>query len=201
MNKSKIFLLAAVTALAGGALVGVASLSKTNNAQFAKASVGDPVAHHIAFEKGDAKNVRFDNEHSCYTFDLSHKTPNGNDFEASVVTIKCYVAENITIGGESDDFIFKVNNPAFPYYIDEDYKRVTIGFDYLVDVESSVYGTVDRTVCYNQTEPSYQRKTKDFEDLSYDGYEGYLDYTFDFSSQYQEYVAIHSIDFYYSCTY
>ena len=204
MNKNKIFLLAAVTALTGGALVGAAAFTRGSSFNFAKASGGDPVAHTITFAAGDAKNVRFNDQYSYYTFDISKKTSAGNDFEASVVAMHCYSTDDITLGEQGDGFLFRFANPGYPYYLDSNHKSFALNFDMKLDAGVEPSGHLYRTVRYHvpDTDPSDDTKANEEIDL-YDlgGGEYCLDYTFAFKNEYQEYITIKSITIEYSCTY
>ena len=93
MNKNKIFLLAAVTALTGGALVGVAAFAKTNGFSFAKADTGyEPIMRTYDINANNAEVILkepwgIDDEY-CYEFSIS--TPTQTDPTQSITTTSGY---------------------------------------------------------------------------------------------------------------
>lgn len=203
MNKSKIFLLAAVTALAGGALVRVASLSKINNAQFAKASVGDPVAHHITFTNQDFSVWEKDQDSEYVLAELTHNTDNNYPFKTKEFELYTSSEKGIIKGTSSDEFIVKMYSGSTQYKLD-DWSYIYIKFDMEVDVEDSVLVTVDYTTHYNDGESESDSKQKGIHfsvDEEAGGLLYELSYNFSFTNKFYEYVTIDSIDVYYSCTY
>lgn len=90
MNKSKIFLLAAVTALAGGALVGVSALTKeTKGFGFAKADTEyDPIQriYEINTSTGSAQLGGSLEKEGYYSYNYSISIPSQTDPSVNIVT-------------------------------------------------------------------------------------------------------------------
>ena len=195
MNKKKLFLLTAVTALTSTVLLGAAMFTKTNGFQFEKAAASEhQYSHTFTYED----ILDYDEDYAI----LYKTTKNGNVF----ATQNCTLLPYSEMGDSTNNYIFKIINYGCPDYIYHDMTIFRVVFDVITDcyVENAVSGSVITTV-YNYdgtTEPAVSHKM-DYDYIGEDDglYYYSLDYTFSFYEKTQQYVSIDSIVVNYSCTY
>ncbi|MCR5078309.1 MAG: hypothetical protein K6B65_00060 [Bacilli bacterium] len=159
----------------------------------------EKVDHHITFTKANVSE--FLNEDGFALAELSATTDNGNTFKSSDITIQDYGSEGPKQGGEDDDFIFLIHNAGHPYYCDN-YVNFYLSFAMNVDVANSVRVTVTRTTHFNDGEStSNSTQVEEANKETTDNLSYSINYSFEFTNKYFEYVTIDAVDVYYSCTY
>lgn len=200
MNKNKVFLLAAVTALTGGALVGVASFTKGSGSSLSKTTAGDAVPHEMVFTNENISE--FYKEGKDALAELSFITPSGNEFTSKSIELVDNSSEGPSRGYSTDGYIFKINNSTWLDYLSfEDY--IYMEFELFVDVENSVSGSFEVSYCYDDgvSESSTVTDTIDFTSTDDEGVLFSLYYCLYFENINYRYLTIDSITIDYSCTY
>lgn len=207
MNKR--VLISAVSVLSIAMVIGIASVGNkvASSLNIVKA---DPVSveHTIRFTYDDIELFEF--EGGLCLASLSKKTNAGNDFVSEDVTIYDYSDIGPSKGDSTHQYLFKVNNSGYPYYVYESKKPVSIEFKMNVDIPFSVTRAIANVSTYydesgdkNPASTSVSTKDCNFDDyeMDEDGLKYDFLYQFEFENKYQYQATINYVEFVYSCTY
>ena len=201
MNKKKLFLLTAVTALTSTVLVGVAAFTNVNGAKLSKTTAGDAVPHEIVFTNEHISEWMYDDDYAMS--ELSTSTELGYPFKTTNV-------EMGTNGGliergfnGTDSFIYRMYNCFWEYGNKDSYAFFTIDLEMDVDVAYSVQAKVYYTEHYDDGKSkSDGKRIKNFDVITeVEGMLYKLQCNVGFEQAANDYLTIDSVVINYSCTY
>ena len=161
-----------------------------------------PVNHTIKFTYENVSFFEYDDTEDEYIAEDSKKTEADNTFRSSDITIYSASITNPVLGDSENNYIFKLDHVAYPYYTYSS-SPIFIAFEMNLDIAGPVTAIVNRTIHYhkddvqsNATEDEAFLELDNVDDKHY----GWA-YEFYFENQYQDYVTINYIEIRYACSY
>ena len=160
-----------------------------------------PVDHTIRFTYENVSGSLY--EDGFGLAELSKKTDAGNDFSATELYIYYTEPYEPSEGDAEHDYLFKIYQAGWSQEKLYGGAVFELKFSMELDISTSVTAVVNRTIHFDNGSDAPSNSTGN-DNMHIDDVDGMifeLEYEFEFTSKYQQYVTINYIEISYSCSY